>query len=261
MIRAATLMLVVLLVGCSTETPFPSGRIVDLSHPFDQDAIYWPTESGFALEKVAEGVTPTGYFYAANRFAAAEHGGTHIDAPYHFSATGQTVDAIPLERLIGPGVVVDASQQCAGNRDYLVTVEDFTNWEKSNGSIPDGAMVLINTGFGAYWPDRERYMGSAELGAEAVAKLHFPGLNPDAARWLATERKIGAIGLDTPSIDHGPSKEFKAHVVLFEHDIPAFENVANLNALPAKGFHVIALPMKIDGGSGGPLRIIAIVPE
>jgi kynurenine formamidase len=261
MIRVAFLLLVVLFVGCSTESTFPAGRIVDLSHPFDEHAIYWPTEPGFALEKVAEGVTPTGYFYAANRFAAAEHGGTHIDAPYHFSATGPTVDAIPLERLIGSGALVDVSQQCAADRDYLVTIEDFTNWESRNGSLPDGAVVLINTGFGAQWPDRERYMGTAELGVDAVAKLHFPGLDPEAARWIATERKIGAIGLDTPSIDHGPSKEFKAHVVLFEHDIPAIENVANLSALPEKGFHVIALPMKIEGGSGGPLRIIAILPE
>jgi kynurenine formamidase len=237
------------------------GRIVDLTHAFDEGTIYWPTETGFQLERVAFGPTPAGYFYAANRLCAAEHGGTHIDAPIHFHEDRDTVDAIPLERLIGPGIVVDASESCRRDPDYRVRVDDFLAWEERNGRIPEGAIVLLRTGFGRHWPDRTRYMGTAERGAEAVAKLHFPGLDPEAAHWLATERSIGAIGLDTPSIDHGPSTRFESHVALFARNIPALENVANLHELPETGITVIALPMKIAGGSGGPTRIVAVVRD
>ena len=264
MFRHAPLVLAtVLLAGCAKqpdESPLLTGTIIDLTHPFDESTIYWPTETGFALERVSYGMTPAGYFHAANRFAAAEHGGTHLDAPIHFYEGRHTVDQIPLEQLIGPGIIVNVAEKCLEDRDYLVRVEDVEEWERRNGTIPDGAIVLLRTGFGRFWPDRTRYMGTAELGPEAVAKLHFPGLHPDAAAWLAVERSIGAIGLDTPSIDHGPSIGFESHVRLFEHNIPALENVANLHELPETGFTVIALPMKIGGGSGGPTRIVAIVP-
>ena len=126
--------------------------------------------------------------------------------------------------------------------------------------MPDGIIVLLRTGYGAFWPDREKYMGTAELGAEAVEKLHFPGLDPEAAKWLVQERKIHAIGLDTPSIDRGQSSLYESHQILFKANIPAFENVANLDQLPESGFTVIALPMKIRDGSGGPLRIVAVLP-
>ena len=128
------------------------------------------------------------------------------------------------------------------------------------GWLPEGAIVLLRTGYEEFWPDRVRYMGTDARGPEAVAELHFPGLHPDAARWLVTSRAINAIGLDTPSIDYGQSTHFESHQVLFAADIPAFENLANLGELPATGFIVIAMPMKIAGGSGGPLRIAAIVP-
>jgi kynurenine formamidase len=188
-----------------------------------------------------------------------EHGGTHIDAPVHFSEGRQATDEIPLRRLIGPGVVIDVQESCAADRDHLIGLDDFEAWERAHGRMPEGAIVLISTGFGAYWPDRVRYMGTAELGADAVPKLHFPGLDPEAVPWLVNERKIRAIGLDTPSIDHGQSADFAAHVALFEQDVPAFENVARLEQLPVRGFTVIALPAKIGGGSGGPLRIVALI--
>ncbi|MBW2361530.1 MAG: cyclase family protein [Deltaproteobacteria bacterium] len=236
-------------------------RIVDLSHPFDAETIYWPTEEGFVLEPGFEGVTEGGYYYAANAFRSAEHGGTHIDAPRHFAEGQVTVDEIPLEKLVGEGIVVDVSIQCERARDYLVRVDDFLAWEALHGAIEPGSIVLLHTGFGARWPDRERYMGTAERGAAGVEGLHFPGLHPEAASWLVEERVIAAVGLDTPSIDHGPSKGFESHRVLFARDVPAFENVAHLDALPPRGFSVIALPMKIRGGSGGPLRIIGLVPR
>lgn len=238
-----------------------AGTVVDLTHPFEADTIYWPTDTeGFVLETVFQGMTEQGYYYAAHRFRAAEHGGTHLDAPIHFAAGKWTADEIPVERLIGPGIVVDASGKAAADRDYLVSVADFAAWEGEHGRIPDGAIVLLRTGYGRFWPDRERYLGTARRGPEAVAELHFPGLDPAAARWLVAERAIGAIGLDTPSIDRGQSKLFESHRALFAANIPAFENVAHLDRLPAAGFTVVALPMKIAGGSGGPLRIVALVP-
>lgn len=249
--------LVIMIAGCKSQ--FPEGKIVDLSYPFDDKTIFWPTEKGFQFEKRFEGVTPAGFFYTANRFCTAEHGGTHIDAPVHFYKDRNTVDVIPLEQLMGSGIVVDVTEKCDADRDYQVQVDDFLAWERRHGSLPEGVIVLVRTGFGKYWSDRAKYMGTDERGDSAVAKLHFPGLDPVAARWLANNRKVKVIGLDTPSIDYGQSKKFESHVTLFEKNIPALENVANLDLLPEKGFTIIALPMKIKGGSGGPVRIVAVI--
>jgi kynurenine formamidase len=238
---------------------FPSGPVVDLTYAFDANSVYWPTAEQFKLETDFEGMTDKGYFYSAYRYSAAEHGGTHLDSPVHFAKGHFTVDQLPLESLMGTAIVVDVTSQCAANADYLVSVADFQNWEKTNGRIQPGTIVLLRTGFGKYYPDRKKYLGTDERGAQAVAKLHFPGLDPAAAKWLTQERSIKAIGLDTASIDRGQSTLFETHRTLFEKDVPAFENVANLEQLPVKGFSVIALPMKIKGGSGGPLRIIAIL--
>jgi len=236
-----------------------SGTIVDLSYAFDAETVYWPTAETFQLEADSEGDTPAGYYYSAYRYAAAEHGGTHIDAPVHFARGHRSVDQIPLDQLIGPAIVVDVVKQCAGQVDYQITTRDFEAWEKENGRIPAGAIIFLRTGFGKYYPDRKRYLGTDERGPAAVAKLHFPGLHPDAAKWLTSSRSIKAIGLDTASIDYGQSTLFESHRILFAKDVPAFENVANLDRLPSKGFTVVALPMKIKGGSGGPLRIIAML--
>ena len=237
----------------------PSGTFVDLTHSFDSRAVYWPTARRFRLKEVAEGETDQGYYYAANDFSAAEHGGTHLDAPVHFARGRQTSDRIPLERLVGQAAVIDVTRAAAANRDYQVSVADFTTWERANGTLPEGAIVLLRTGYSKFWPNRRRYMGTNERGAEAVAKLHFPGLAPAAARWLVANRRIKAIGLDTPSIDYGQSKLFRSHRTLFAENIPAFENLDNLDRLPARGALFIGLPMKIRGGSGGPLRAIAII--
>lgn len=238
-----------------------SGTFIDLTYAFDDSTVYWPTEEGFIFEKGTEGYTDKGYYYTANAFRAAEHGGTHLDAPIHFAEGRQTVDAIPLQNLIGTGVVIDVSEAAAHDPDYQVSVADFQRWEAEHGQIPDSTIILLHTGYGRYWPDRVRYMGTDERGAEAVAMLHFPGLHPDAARWLIENRSIKAIGLDTPSIDYGQSQRFETHQTLFKENIPAFENVAHLDRLPPQGFIIIALPMKIQGGSGAPLRIVALVPE
>jgi kynurenine formamidase len=236
-------------------------RFVDLTHPFDEQTIFWPTERGFRLEKGPAGVTSKGYYYAANRFTSAEHGGTHLDAPVHFHKDGRTVDQLPLKQLIGAAVVIDASDRCAGDPDYEVGIADFRRWEEKHRRQLAGQIVLLRTGFGSRWPNRKEYLGTDETGPEAVAKLRFPGLAPEAARWLVEQRSIKAVGIDTASIDRGRSKQFGSHVKLFEHNVPAFENVANLERLPDEGFTVIALPMKIAGGTGAPLRIVAVLPR
>lgn len=254
-----------LLYGCSTRVDpaeqdiLRSGTWIDLSHDFSADTVYWPTAEPFKLTTVAAGQTDAGYYYSAYQFSAAEHGGTHIDAPVHFAESRDSVDRIPLDRLIGPAIKVDVSAKAKPDRDYLVSVADFEAWETQNGRIPDDSIVLLQTGWSEHWSDRVKYLGTDRRGADAVAELHFPGLAPDAARWLTENRKIKAVGLDTASIDYGQSSVFESHRILMAQNIPAFENLDNLDRLPVKVAMVIAMPMKIRGGSGGPLRIIALV--
>jgi len=260
--RALALLFAVCVVGNLTAaSPFANGKWIDLTHDFCSESIYWPTAERFSLETEFHGQTPKGYFYAANRYHASEHGGTHIDAPIHFAEHGKALDQLPVDQLTGEAIVVDVSAKAKKNADYLVTMGDLKAWEAERGRIPNGAIVLLNTGFARFWPDAKRYLGTDERGTNGVAKLHFPGLHPDAARWLVTERAIKAVGLDTASIDYGQSTLFESHRTLFAKNVPAFENVANLDKLPATGAYIVALPMKIKGGSGGPLRIVAWVAE
>ena len=275
--RVALGVWVLFFIACAPQSPAPEAaasdpeetlaqgfleapqHLVDLTHSFGPDTIYWPTDTeGFVLDSLAAGFTEKGYYYAANRFSCAEHGGTHIDAPIHFAEGRSTVDTIALERLVGPGIVVDVTEGAAKDPDYLVSISDLQAWEAKHGELPAGTIVLLRTGYSQRWSDRAGYLGTDKTGPEAVADLHFPGLHPEAAKWLVAERDIAAIGLDTPSIDTGQSTLYESHVALFAAEIPAFENVANLGRLPEKGFLVVALPMKIAGGSGAPLRIIAM---
>ena len=235
--------------------------VVDLSHPYSHETVYWVTASPFRLDTVSMGFTEKGYYYSANDFCTAEHGGTHIDAPIHFAENGLTVDEIPLERLIGQAIKIDVSANALNQPDYLISSADLMAWETGERTrIPEGSIVLLETGFSKYYPDRVKYMGTAERGAAALKNLHFPGLAPEAAQWLVDQRNINAIGIDTPSIDYGQSEFFESHVILLTKNIPAFENLTNLDQLPSQGFEIIALPMKIKGGTGAPLRIVALVP-
>jgi kynurenine formamidase len=267
----AVVSIVTITVACSSSSPapasssgavnFPDGELIDLSHSYDQTTVFWPTADPFRLEKVADGETAGGYYYAANNFFTSEHGGTHIDAPVHFARGAQSVDQIPLERLMGAAVIVDVVEQSGKNVDYLVTVDDLVRAEREQGQIPADSIVLIRTGFSRRWPDAAKYLGTAERGAAAVAKLHFPGLHPDAARWIVENRRIKAIGIDTASIDYGQSTTYDSHRTLFAAAIPAFENLNALDRMPLRGASIVALPMKIGGGSGGPLRAVAILPR
>ena len=253
--------LLFIITASNIKPQFDDMKMVDLTYAYDESTIYWPTAEGFKLEVDFKGFTEKGYYYSANSFCSAEHGGTHLDAPIHFYANRNSADEIPIENLIGKAVVIDVSEKCLNDKDYLIAVDDFIEWEKENGKIQDRTIVLLKTGYGKYWPDRTKYMGTNERGAEAVAKLHFPGLDPDAANWLVKERNIKAVGIESPSIDYGQSQYFKSHVIFTKNNVPIFENVANLELLPDKDFNIIALPMKIKGGSGGPLRIIALLSE
>ena len=236
-----------------------TGSWVDLSHDFGSETIYWPTAKPFTLDVISAQVTPAGYYYAANDFSTSEHGGTHLDAPVHFAEGKETTDRVPLDRLIGGAVVVDVSERANADRDYRLDVPALEAWEKQHGRIEDGTIVLVRTGWASRWPDEARYLGTIKRGPEGVAELHFPGIDSSASRWLG-ERKVSAVGIDTPSLDYGQSQTYDTHRQLFAQSIPGFENLASLDDLPATGTFVVALPMKIKGGSGGPLRIVAWVP-
>jgi kynurenine formamidase len=235
-------------------------RIIDLTHAYNAQTIYWPTDtSGFRLQQLHHGPTDAGFFYAANAFCTAEHGGTHLDAPVHFAEGRSSVEQIPLERLFAPAVVIDIAAKTSGDPDYLLTPDDVLAFEKQHGVIEAGTIVLLRTGWGRYWPDRKKYMGDDTPGD--TTRLHFPSYGEASARLLVEARQVAALGVDTASIDYGQSRDFLVHRLAGAHDVPGLENLDRLDELPARGAHVIALPMKIEGGTGGPVRIIALVPE
>lgn len=254
-----TLVLLIALSCRQESIDLSKGAWFDLTHEFGADTIYWVNAEPFKREG-SGAMTDKGFFYAAGNYSAAEHGGTHIDAPIHFAEGKKSVDQIELSQLNAPGVKIDVSAKTNADRDYLITVEDIKAWEAANGAIPEWSIILFYTGFGSKWPDKKAYLGTDQKGDAAAKDLHFPGIHPDAAKWLVENRKFKAIGTDTASIDYGQSTDFKSHVTLMTANIPAFENVANLDKIPTKGFHIIAMPMKIKGGSGAPLRIAAWMP-
>jgi kynurenine formamidase len=235
-------------------------RMIDLTHPFNDQTLYWPTATTrFELERLSYGRTKKGYFYSANRLAAPEHGGTHLDAPIHFARGRRTTEAIPLEQLIAPAVVIDVAGKAAADRDYRLTRDDVLAFEARHGRIEPGSIVLLRTGWSRFWPDAKRYLGDDTPGD--ASNLHFPGYGADAARLLVDERRVGVLGADVASLDYGPSVDFMVHRIAAAADVPGLENITALDLLPPRGAIVIALPMKIEGGSGGPLRVVALVPR
>jgi kynurenine formamidase len=247
-----------LLVCAISAYALDEKKLVDLTYPFSAETHHWPTAKPFHLDKISEGRTPDGYWYSSYNYGGSEHVGTHLDAPFHFAEGKWTTEQIPLGRTIGAGVVISVRRQAEKDPDYLLRVADLRAWEKRHGRIPARAIVLIHTGWGKYWGDRKLYFGTDMAGN--VMDLHFPGVSKEAAEFLAKQRNVNAVGIDTPSIDHGPSRDFITHQILGAANVPIFENVAALEKLPAKGATIFALPMKIKGGSGAPLRIFALLP-
>jgi len=265
--RARDLTVALAILGGGVETSFAQQpidlsrfRLVDLTHTFGSSTLYWPTSpGGFRLEQLAFGETPGGYFYSAYAFSTPEHGGTHLDAPIHFAAGGATADRVPLEQLVAPAVVIDVSAKTAADPVYRLTREDVAAFERQHGRIPRGTIVLLRTGWSGRWPNRLAYFGDATPGD--ASKLRFPSYGAEAATLLVRERGVAALGVDVASIDYGPSTDFAVHRIASAANVPGLENLTRLDELPATGALVIALPMKIEGGSGGPLRAIALVPR
>ena len=262
--RAASLTALLALTACATTTRPPvdlsAYEVVDLTHAFSERTLYWPSSpGGFELKQLSHGITPGGYFYSSNSLSAPEHGGTHLDAPIHFAEKGLTVDAMPPGQLIAPAMVIDISAKTTADADYRLSAEDVRRWESANGRIPAGAIVFLRTGWAARYGGRKAYFGDDTPGA--TDKLHFPSFGAEAARLLVNERRVAAIGVDTASIDYGQSRDFIVHQIAAAANIAGLENVATLDRLPPRGAWAIALPMKIENGSGGPVRIVALVPR
>jgi len=238
-----------------------TGKLLDMTYAYDENTIYWPTAEQFKLEKLNWKVLPGGWWYASNNYSASEHGGTHADAPIHFAAKGKTIDQIPLHEWIGPAVKIDVTAKCSANRDYMLTVADIKQWEAKYGRIPAGSWVLMYTGIGTQnYPDRKGTLGTVKAGMEALPELSFPGFSAEVTEFLVRERNIKGIGLDTPSIDYGKSKDFMVHRVICGAGKLALENIANLDKLPVKGAILYAIPMLIKDGTGAPARVFAVLP-
>ena len=262
-----TLLLSLGLNACSPsknnqDIDFNKAKWVDLSHSYDESTLYWPNNvKGFEHTEEFKGQTPGNFFYSSYTISTPEHGGTHLDAPIHFAEKGWTVDQIPLDSLTGYAVVINVSAKTQNNPDYLISPQDLIDWETANGQIPKGSIVLFNTGYAKFYPNRKEYFGTDKKGMEAIPELHFPGISAQASTWLVENRLPKSVGIDTASIDYGQSKDFQTHRILLGNNISGFENLTNLDSIPVKGAYIVALPMKIAGGSGGPLRIVAAIRQ
>jgi kynurenine formamidase len=229
-------------------------RIVDLTHDLDERSPFWPegTEPHPFHAKEVATFEPDGYF--ARTLQIPEHFGTHMDAPLHFDPQGASLDQIGVEKFVVPAVVVDVTAGAASSPDYRVTVADLEQWVNAQGPMPSGCAVLIHTGWASRWPSQERYVNQ-----DAQGVMHFPGLSIEAARYLLDHGHPVSIGIDTPSVDYGASEDFKVHHLTMAAGLYHLEDLANLDLLPATGACMIALPMKLRGGSGGPTRVLALV--
>lgn len=235
-----------------------AGRVslVDLTHKLDEGAPYWPegrTKTPFKA-KVAGTYERNGLF--SRELEIPEHFGTHIDAPAHFDPHGWKVAEIPLDRLIAPAAVIDVTQAVKTHEEYRVTVADIKKWEKTHGALPGGGLVFFRTGWEKRWPSQKEFMKQ-----DAEGKLHFPCLTVEAGRYLMEQMKPVGIGIDSPGIDLGADHTYPLHHLTLGAGAYLLENVGNLEALPETGAVVVVSPVKLTGGSGSPVRILALVPK
>ncbi|MBI4482073.1 MAG: cyclase family protein [Acidobacteria bacterium] len=231
-----------------------SAKIVDLTYPLSSRTPHWPgpNYSPFRYDKIAD-LEEDGVF--SGKFCMPEHLGTHLDAPNHFEKGQPAVHQLSLEQLFAPAVVLDVTDRVRGNADFLLRLEDLRRWERAHGTIVPGALVFLYTGWGTRVSDSARYQNR-----DASGVMHFPGFSPEAARFLVNERNIKGLGIDTLSVDYGPSKNFQVHHIAHGAGKYHIENAANLDRLPPKGAFAIVAPIKIEGGSGGPVRVFALLP-
>jgi kynurenine formamidase len=228
------------------------GRIVDLSYAINDRLPRWPGDDHVFKARTNSTVAKNGYF--TRRFSMLEHYGTHLDAPAHFPPGKQTVDRIPPDKLLGPAVVIDVRKEARKNADYRLSLERVKQWERQHGRIPRGGIVLLRTGWAARWPDERRYRNMDKRGV-----MHFPGFSVEAVK-LFTKRKVSGLGIDTLNVDYGASRDFAVHTLSHGAGLYHLENLAELSALPESGALLIVAPIKLEGGSGGPVRVFAIFP-
>jgi kynurenine formamidase len=229
-----------------------STRVVDMTYAINGKLPAWPGDGRTFEAKVEATPEKDGYF--ARSFWTLEHYGTHMDAPAHFPPGKEYLDQIPVAHLFAPAVVIDVRDEAAKDPDYRLRVMRVEKWEALHGRIPAGAVVLLRTGWTSRWPDQGRYRNM-----DAAGVMHFPGFSVEAARLLIERGAVG-LGIDTLSIDYGPSKVFEVHRVTLPAGLYQLENLANLDQLPDAGAFVISAPIKLEGGSGGPVRVFAILP-
>ena len=227
-------------------------RVVDLSYAISDKLVPWPGDEKAFEAKTNATVEKNGYF--TRSFWMLEHYGTHLDAPVHFPPGKTTVDQIPAEKLIGPAVVLDVRAEARRNADYRLAPKKIADWERKHGRIPAQAIVLLRTGWASRWPDVARYRNQDEKGV-----MHFPGYSVEAARILL-QRKVSGLGCDTLSIDPGNSADFPVHHLILGAEDYQLENLANLDQLPEDGAVLVVAPIKLEGGSGGPARVFALLP-
>ena len=227
-------------------------RVLDLSYAINDRLVPWPGDERWFEARVNASIEKNGYF--TRSFWMLEHYGTHLDAPAHFPPGKATVDQIPVKRLFGPGVVIDVRAEGAKDADYQLPAAGVEEWEKLHGPIPAGAIVLLRTGWASRWPDAEKYRNQ-----DVKGRMHFPGFSIAAAK-LVVERKVSGLGCDTMSVDYGASEDFAVHQLALGSGLYHLENLADLSALPESGAFLVVAPIKLEGGSGGPVRVFALVP-
>jgi len=232
----------------------PSGktRVIDLSYAINEKLVPWPGDTRWFEAKVNATVEKNGYF--TRSFWMLEHYGTHLDAPIHFPPGKMTVDEIPARKLFGPAVVLDARAESAKDADYQVPAARVEAWEKRHGQIPEGAIVLLRTGWASRWPDAQRYRNQ-----DAQGRMHFPGYSVEVAK-LLIERKVSGLGCDTMSVDYGASEDFAVHRAVLGAGLYQLENLADMSGLPETGAFLVVAPIKLEGGSGGAVRVFALLP-
>lgn len=230
-------------------------RMVDLTHVFDNTTLNWPDVKGFESNETFLEIS--GSRFQVEEFFSSTHAGTHMDAPCHFVQGRQTVPEIPLERLIAPAAVVDIREKVALNSDYELQTDDLQQWENTTGHPLNDVILLVRSGWSKYWSNRTAYMGNPDNDAD---NLHFPGVAPSAAQWLVSKRNVYGVGVETLSVDYGPSKKFGTHFALYDKNIYGLENVGSLDQLPVYGATVHVIPMKLGGACGAPTRIVATFP-